>query len=124
MRHGRWFGYSIRGVARAIGGTTPEATLRRWATDAEPITTAILADITETDALTFARVYAAAAGLDMHKGTARALAENLLRHTPLPATGYLTLTGTHLRHHPTSADLTTHLERTREPTTVIPLPRH
>lgn len=123
MREGRFFGYSVRQITRAIGGTIPEATLRRWATDAENITAAILIDISEQDAITYARVYAAAAGLTIHKGTSQTLAEQLLRHSPLPTTGYLTLTGTHIRHHPNSSDLTRHLERTREPTTVIPLPR-
>lgn len=123
MREGRFFGYSVRQISRAIGGTIPEATLRRWATDAEDITAAILIDVSERDALIYARVYAAAAGLVIHKGTSRALAEQLLRHTPLPKIGYLTLTGTRIQHHPNSNELAAHLERARETTTVIPLPR-
>lgn len=122
MREGRWFGYSVRAIHRAIAGAASEATLRRWATDAEDITTAVLVDIDERDALTFAHVFAASAGTEMHRGTVRHLTEQLLRLTPLPVEhGWITLTGTTVHYHATSDALINYLTRVRVATTVIPI---
>jgi hypothetical protein len=84
MNIGNWFGFSIRGVARAIGGTASEASLRRWGTHINFVLSPPLIPVSERDAIVYARVFAAMSRPPLHSGAVKVLAESLYALPPLP----------------------------------------